>query len=299
MMDFETLNRLIAASGCFSAVEVAGWTTAPAVLAPLAIGGLIYALGVILLWQSAGVGRGARRFEVLAFAAGWTAKAVALVSPLHELSEQLFSAHMLEHELVMTLAAPLLVLSRPLGPMLWAFPARWRPTMAKATRTTAYLFGWDVLSRPLVATLVHGVAIWAWHVPVIFEAALLNEGLHWLQHLSFLVTALFFWWAILQSRHRHGASVMHLFFTGMHTGFLGVLIAVAPRPIYPLQSLLSAHWGLDPLADQQLAGLIMWIPAGSAYLVAGLAIAWQWINRSSRNAPQLPLVEGQHAERAL
>jgi cytochrome c oxidase assembly factor CtaG len=165
----------------------------------------------------------------------------------------------------------LLVLARPLGPMLWAFPARSRRAVARSAKLLAYLCGWDVLSRPLVATILHAVAIWAWHVPPAFEAALLHEPLHWLQHLSFLVTALFFWWAMFETR-RQGAAVIDLFFTAMHTAFLGVLLTVAPRPMYPLQSALSAHFGLDPLADQQLAGLIMWVPAGTVYVGAGLAL---------------------------
>jgi len=295
-MDLTALNRLIAESGCFSGSGIAGWTTDPAVMAPLLPGGLLYAVGVVRLWRAAGTGHRASFTQVGCFAGGWLLMGVALVSPLHELSLELFSVHMIEHELVMAAAAPLLVLARPLGPMLWAFPARSRRAVAKAAQTLAYLCGWDVLGRPLVATILHGVAIWAWHIPLVFEAALLSEPLHWLQHLTFLVTALFFWWAILETRARRGAAIMELFFTGMHTAFLGVLIAVAPRPMYPLQSLLSRHFGLDPLADQQLAGLIMWVPAGSVYLVVGLALAWQWIHQSSRTAPVL--MEGPHARRA-
>ena len=91
---------------------------------------------------------------------------------------------------------------------------------------------------------------------------------------------------MFQSR-RQGAAVMDLFFTAMHTAFLGVLLVMASRPMYPLQSLLSQHNGLDPLADQQLAGLIMWVPAGTVYVAAGLWIAWQWIGRSSGSSVPL------------
>jgi len=294
-MDLTALNRLIASSGCFSGSEVAGWTTDPAVLAPLLLGGLVYAVGVARLWRAAGVGHGATAMQVACFAGGWLLIAAALVSPLHELSLELFSAHMVEHELVMAAAAPLLVLARPLGPMLWAFAPGWRRGVARAAQVVGFLCGWDILSRPLIATLAHAVAIWAWHIPVVFEAALTHEPLHWLQHLSFLVTALFFWWAMFETRHR-GAAVIDLFFTAMHTAFLGVLLAVTPRPMYPLQSVLSAHFGLDPLADQQLAGLIMWVPAGTVYVVAGLWLAWRWIERSSHGSSVV--MEAGHARRA-
>jgi cytochrome c oxidase assembly factor CtaG len=295
-MEAFSLNRLVAASGCFSGSEIAGWTTDPAVIAPLLIGGLLYGVGVARLWRGAGLGHGATMRQVACFAGGWLLMAIAVVSPLHELSLQLFSVHMVEHELVMAAAAPLLVLARPFGPMLWAFPARSRKGVARMAKAVGFLFGWDILSRPLVATALHAVAIWAWHVPIAFEAALQSEPLHWLQHLSFLVTALLFWWAMFEQRARRGAAVMELFFTAMHTAFLGVLLAVAPRPMYPLQSLLSQRYGLDPLADQQLAGLIMWVPAGTVYVAAGLALAWQWIRQSGRSAPvrMLEAAHGRH-----
>lgn len=296
-MDLLAFNRLIAGSGCFSGSEIAGWTTDPAVLAPLLIGGLVYGLGVARLWSAAGFGRGASLLQVACFAGGWLLMAAALVSPLHELSLRLFSVHMVEHELVMAAAAPLLVLARPLPSMLWAFPSRWRRGVAKGAKAIGFLLGWDILSRPLVATILHAVAIWAWHIPFAFEAALLSEPLHWLQHLSFLVTALFFWWAMFDARSRQGAAVLELFFTAMHTAFLGVLLTVAPRPMYPLQSLLSQHYGLDPLSDQQLAGLIMWVPAGTVYVAAGLVLAFRWIGQSGRGAP-FPLMETANAERA-
>jgi len=275
-------NQLIAGAGCFSGAEIAGWTLDPMVLAPLLIGGLIYGLGVVNLWRRAGYGRGASPGQVASFAGGWLLMGVALVTPVHEWSMELFWVHMVEHELIMAAAAPLLVLARPLGPMLWAFPAGARRRVAQVAKLVGYFLGWDLLSRPLVATLVHGAVIWAWHVPFLFEAALVSEPLHWLQHLSFLITALFFWWAMFEFRTPKGAAVADLFLTALHTGGLGVLITLAPRPLYPLQSLLSRHFGLDPLADQQLAGLIMWVPAGTVYVAAGLALAWQWIGRSSR-----------------
>jgi putative membrane protein len=153
------------------------------------------------------------------------------------------------------------------------------------------LFGWDGFSRPLIATVAHGVAIWAWHIPVAFDAALTNEPLHWLQHLSFFVTAMFFWWSLLRQRQRAGVAVAELFVTGMHTGALGVLLALAPQPMFPAQAALARAYGADPLLDQQLAGLIMWVPAGFIYVTAALAIALTWIAGSSRR-------EALHASRA-
>lgn len=281
-MSVADLNQLILSSGCFSGASIGGWTVDPAVVAPLALGLLLYSAGLARLWRSAGFGRGATALQSALFFSGWLCMAVALVSPMHDISRRFFAAHMIEHELVMTAAAPLLVLSRPLPVLLWAFPRTWRTTVALGSRTTAYLLGWDVWSRPLVATVAHGVAIWAWHIPLAFDAALTSEPLHWLQHLSFFVTAMFFWWSVLGQRQRAGVAVAELFVTGMHTGALGVLLALAGQPMFPAQAALARAYGADPLLDQQLAGLIMWVPAGFIYVGAALAVALTWISRSSR-----------------
>ena len=281
-MSIVDFNRLILNSGCFSGASIGGWTVDPAVVGPLAIGLLLYAAGVWRLWRRAGIGHGASLLRSTLFVAGWLCMAAALISPLHDVSRRFFAAHMIEHELVMTVAAPLLVLSRPLPILLWAFPQACRPKLASGSRTIAYLLGWDVLSRPLVATIAHGAAIWAWHIPVVFDAALTSEPLHWLQHLTFFVTAMFFWWSLLAQRQRAGIAVAELFVTGMHTGALGVLLALARQPMFPAQAELARAYGADPLLDQQLAGLIMWVPAGLVYVGAALAIALAWISQSSR-----------------
>lgn len=280
-MTLETINQLILASGCFSGATIAGWTVDPAVIAPLALGGALYATGLMRLWAAAGQGHGVSTWQAAAFALGWLAMAVALVTPLHDESRKFFTAHMIEHELVMTIAAPLLVLSRPLPVLLWAFPRAWRRGVAKAGGIVGYFCGWDILSRPVVATIAHAAAIWVWHIPALFDAALGNEFLHWLQHLSFLVTALFFWWAVLDVRHRTGTGVALIFATALHTSFLGILLTLSPRPIYAGQARLAAAWGADPLLDQQLAGLIMWVPGGLIYIAFGLLLAGTWISRTT------------------
>jgi cytochrome c oxidase assembly factor CtaG len=296
-MNFGEFDRLFGLSGCFSGANVAGWTTDPSITVPLVLSLLIYAVGVTRLWRSAGLGHGARLGQVIAFGLGWLLLAMALVTPLHDLSRRLFAAHMVEHELVMTLAAPLLVHARPLGPFLWAFPRRSRKTIAEGTRIGAYLLGWDILTIPLVATAVHGAAIWIWHIPGLFELALRVEWIHWAQHLSFLISALFFWWTMLQGRARergYGAAIFYLFFTAIHTSFLGILITLARVPVYPSQSQVAQSWGLTPLSDQQLAGLIMWVPAGMVYAIAALALAALWISRSSRQAGRPLAIGGTH-----
>jgi cytochrome c oxidase assembly factor CtaG len=187
----------------------------------------------------------------------------------------------------MVLAAPLLVVARPVGAMLWAVPAPWRRGAGGFARTPVIAALWSRLTDPAIATILHAVALWGWHVPAFYDAALASDRLHWLQHLSFFVTALLFWWSLLRGRARergYGAAVFYLFATSLHSGFLGVLLSMARQPLYPIQTRNALEWGLTPLEDQQLAGLIMWVPAGLVYLAAALALAGLWIARSGTPA---------------
>jgi putative membrane protein len=253
------------------------------VIVPLAVSLALYTTGVARLWARAGRGRGVHVWQVACFAAAWLLLAAALVGPLHWLGGRLFAAHMIEHEILMALAAPLLVVARPIGAILWALPAQWRRGLGGLAQKPALAAVWSRLTDPLIATILHGIALWTWHIPAFYEAALASSRLHWLQHLSFLATALLFWWSLLRGRARergYGLAVLYLFATSLHTGFLGILLALARQPLYPVQTRTALEWGLTPLEDQQLAGLIMWVPAGLVYAVAALALAGIWIARS-------------------
>jgi putative membrane protein len=255
------------------------WTFDPFVTLPLLVSGGLYLTGTALLWARVGAGRGIRPGQVVAYAAGILGLALALTSPLHWLGEQLFTAHMVEHEIVMAVAAPLLALARPLGAFAWALPIRARRGLALLSRAGPLRSAWSLLTRPSVATALHGAAIWVWHWPPLLDGTVEDVALHRLQHLSFLVTALLFWWSLLR-RADPGAAVFHLFATMIHMAVLGALIALAPRVLYPVQTAGAALCGLSPLEDQQLAGLIMWVPAGTVYAGAALAFVATWIRRS-------------------
>jgi cytochrome c oxidase assembly factor CtaG len=261
------------------------WSAEPGIVVPIALAGLLYLRGATALWQHAGPSRGLRHWHAAAFAAGWTVLALALLSPLHELSESSFSAHMVQHELLMVIAAPLMVLGRPLVAFAWSLPERWRRGLARWTGAAPARIAGGTLGRPAVAWLLHAIAIWAWHAPRLYDAALRNAPLHALQHASFLGTALLFWWALIHTaRRRYGVSVLYLFTTAVHTTALGAVLALATRPLYPGYAGTSA-WGLSALEDQQLAGLIMWVPGSVVYLVAALALMLAWLRQSDRGAP--------------
>jgi cytochrome c oxidase assembly factor CtaG len=259
----------------------ATWSFAPQVVIPLALTGGLYLAGTARLWRRAGIGRGVRVWQAACFGVAWALLVFALVAPLHWLGGRLFVAHMTEHEILMSAAAPLLVVARPVA-MLWALPRSWRRGLGALFRQGGLARAWARLTQPAVATLLHGIALWVWHVPALYGAALADPWTHWLQHVCFLATALLFWRALLQGGQQvRGAAVFYLFATSLHTGFLGILLAFARRPLYPAQTANAPEWGLTPLEDQQLAGLVMWIPAGFVYTAAALALAGLWIARSA------------------
>jgi putative membrane protein len=265
------------------------WSLEPAIIICLALSAWLYLRGIRSLWRSAGPGHGIRRWEAAAFAIGWITLFLALVSPLHRLGSVLFSAHMAQHELLMAAAAPLLVLGRPMVPFVWALPMRWRRTVGDWAAVTPVRGTWQLLSMPLVAWTLHGAAVWLWHAPPLFEATLRSDLVHALQHMSFLGTGLLFWWALLRGRGGgigRPAAVLYLFTTSVHTTVLGALLTFSSRAWYPLYAPATAAWGLTPLEDQQLAGLIMWVPANLSYLIAALAIASVWLKEP---APRIAL----------
>jgi putative membrane protein len=255
------------------------WSFEPWIVACLAASAAMYAIGVARLWRHAGRGRGLSAAQAACWWGGWMALLAALVSPLDPLGERLFSAHMLQHEILMVLAAPLLVLGRPLAAWAWALPAPWRPGAGGLFKSRPWLAFWRPVAHPLSAWCLHALALWGWHLPALFDAALEHPAIHALQHLSFLGTALLFWWTTIgaSTRRARGAALASLFTTMAHTGALGALMALSPLLWYAPYAATSATLGLDPLEDQQLGGLIMWIPAAVAYLAAGLVVAAHWL----------------------
>jgi putative membrane protein len=259
---------------------VSGWSFEPAVIVALALTAWLYFGGLLRLWRSAGRGRGIHGSEAAAFGVGWIVLVIALIPPLHHWGQTLFSAHMAQHELLMAVAAPLLVVGRPLVPSVWALPIRWRRLAGEWAALPLARNTWRILTLPLVAWILHAVAIWIWHAPPFFQATLHSDSIHSLQHLSFLGTGLLFWWTVLQSgqgRLARPGAVVYLFTTALHTTILGALLTFSSRVWYPLNASGAAAWGLTPLEDQQLAGLIMWVPAGLAYLIAALVIVGSWL----------------------
>ena len=260
------------------------WSFDPLVVPLVLLSAVLYGVGSWRLWRRSLRARPLWHRRAAAFALGWLMLGAALVSPLDSLGGALFSAHMVQHELLMLVAAPLLVLGHPLGVWLWALPAGARAACGRLLHRRWLQWLWRGLTLPLVAWVLHALALWAWHVPRLFETALAHPGIHALQHTSFLASALLFWTTVLAPRTlpntrsgTSGIAMLSLFTTMAHTTALGALLTLAPGLWYPFYALPTAALGFDPLQDQQLGGLVMWVPGGVAYLVAGLVVAARWL----------------------
>jgi putative membrane protein len=265
------------------------WSWEPPVVLGLALAGWAYARGVRALWRRAGRGRGVRPWQAVAFGSGLAALFVALVSPLDALGSALFSAHMAQHLVLILVAAPLLVVGAPPVLFLWALPEATRRAVGRwYRRAWALRAAWHALSHPITVWALHAVAVWVWHLPSLYQAALSDEAVHVAEHASFLGTAILFWWVVLGQGHGRGLDrglgVLYLFTTAMQGGILGALMTFSPVPWYPAYETTVAAWGLTPIEDQQLAGLLMWVPSGLVYTVAALALFAAWLQHAERSA---------------
>jgi putative membrane protein len=257
------------------------WTLEPLVLALLLFSALLFYRGAIRRWRRPGWSP----WHVLAFTVGWITLFVSLVSPVHKLGSMLFWVHMTQHELLMIVAAPLLVLARPLIYFLWSLPFAWRERLGRLSKQRTFAATWSFLTGALFVWALHAVTIWGWHIPVLYQASVENEFVHGLQHTMFLVTALLFWWTLIHGRYGrmgYGIAVMYVFTTAVHTSILGALMTFARNVWYPIYDGRTAAFSLTALQDQQIGGLVMWIPAGTVFIVLGLAMLAAWIGESER-----------------
>jgi putative membrane protein len=276
------------------------WNFDPAIILGLAFVALLYARGARALWARAGVSRGIRRWQAAAFAAGVIALFIALVSPIDSLGTTLFSAHMIQHLLLMQVAAPLLVLGAPPLALLWALPRSWRRALGASWRRLPRLQRfWRRLTTPAIALLIHAAALWLWHVPGMYDAALRYESLHVAEHASFLGSALLFWWVLLHGRARrlgYGAAFAAIFVVMMQSGVLGALMTFSGVPWYSSHLGGSVLWGLTPLEDQQLAGVIMWVPGNLLYLIPALALLAAWLHALERRMRDREVVAARRSQ---
>lgn len=232
----------------------------------------IYQRGVLTLGKRRRSGQAIEHKQAIAFIGGITAIFVALISPLDALGSALFSAHMAQHLILMLVAAPLLAFGTPTIIILWGLPKQWRLIFSKKQLHEPFESVWRVMGNPLVIWSLHVAATWLWHLPSLYQATLQSDFIHSLQHSSFLGTALLYWWSILHPSRKkamsYGIAIISLFGMAVQSSVLGALLTFSESVWYPAYDLSVAAWGLTALQDQQLAGVVMWVPPGILYLLA-------------------------------
>jgi cytochrome c oxidase assembly factor CtaG len=192
----------------------------------------------------------------------------------------------------MLVATLLLAASGAGGALAWGLPRPLRQALGRRWKAPLQSL-WRRLTEPVTATIVQGVVMWAWHAPFLFDRALDSFGWHIAQHACFFVSSLLFWWAMLHPRGRaggYGVSAACLFATSLVGGALGALISLSSSPWYADYAAMGMTGiGLDPVDDQRLAGLIMWIPGGAFHGIAALVLCYKWLKASERGHAALPV----------
>lgn len=264
------------------------WNLDPFILASLVFLAAGYVAGIRQLRAQRGRDAPVRPTHAAAFAAGLLCLFIALISPLDVLALELLSVHMIQHMILMNLAAPLIVLGAPVRTLLWLLPPRGRQQIGRGKRRLEqrgiprYL-----LWHPLLLWLVYAAVLWIWHLPRFYEAALRHEWVHDAQHLMFFAASCLFWRVMFDPigrlRMSRALAVVYLFTTSLHATLLGVFMALAPSLWYKTYADRAPAWGLAPLEDQQLAGYVMWMPACMMYALIAAIIFAQWL--SDENVP--------------
>ena len=253
------------------------WNFDLLILLNLSLLGWLYLHGLRRLWHKAGNGRGVSRGQAASYLGSLAVLFVALISPLDALSAELASAHMIQHMLLMVVAAPLFVLGVPGLVLTWGLARKWRPMAASWRRW----LDTDALGRPLLPWILYAATLWVWHLPSAYQAALIDPLVHDAQHLSFFVMACLFWRMVLAPLRRHRlhplTTVLVLFTTSLHATLLGVFMTLSPALWYDFYTRRTAVWGLTPLEDQHLAGLIMWMPSCLVYPAVAAAVFGMWL----------------------
>lgn len=232
---------------------------------------LLCAYAVMVLRTQPRRGGTVSPLRVASFTSGLFVILIALNGPLHGLADHyLFSAHMIQHLLLTLVAPPLLLGGLQRSPM-------------KSVPLPDGLFRW--LTTPLSAFALYNAALIIWHVPLLYDWAMENHAIHIGQHLLFVGTALLLWWPVVGPRESElapPAQLLYLFVAGIPMILIAAFVTLADEPLYHFYALAPRAFGITPLADQRVGGVIMWVPGSLIYLVAMTVVYFRWATHADR-----------------
>lgn len=238
----------------------------------------IAALAALYAWRARRERQMPSAWQIAAFAAGLIAMFFALNGPLHDLSDDyLFSAHMVQH-LVLTFVVPAFLL---LGTPGWMLRPALRVGWVRA------LARW--LTRPAICFAIFNVTIAAWHLPPLYNLAMANHPIHIVEHLMFMASATLMWWPLLSPlpelpRLAYPGQMLYCFLMSIPMSIVAIYVALADHVLYPAYAAAPRLWGLSPMDDQQIGGLIMWIPGGLFFYVVMTIVFFKWTSRGGEDS---------------
>lgn len=258
------------------------WHFDPIIIFNLLALTLFYSVGIRSLWKKRGRGATISPVRAFCFYASILMCALALLSPIDVMAESLSWAHMVQHLLIMAVAAPLFILGAPGIAYIWALPQSGRKKANIAVQTVRKLRpSFYFLIQPILLWGLYAATLWIWHLPSMYQWALGDKWIHDLQHLSFFASACLFWRVLLDPVFKlklgRGVALIYIFATSLHATLLGVFMALAPSAWYQDYVGRTQAWNLNALEDQQLAGLIMWMPACAVYVLVTAFIFYSWL----------------------
>lgn len=265
------------------------WAVEPFAIAVAVLAVALYVRGL----DAAGI-RAVGRARAWSFAAGIALALLAVTSPLHAAAEVAFSAHMVQHQILILVAAPLIVAGRPAFVMALALPIRMRQLGRRASRAGPLAVASRLLRNPLTLLLAYAGVVWIWHLPSPYQKAVTDEAVHAAEHAAFAGAALAFWAAVTRTgprRRMHAVPAMLLVLgTMLHSTWLAAVLTFG-EPAYPIYMRRAPLWGVEALTDQQIAGAIMWIPSSIVFMIVFGVLFVRWLrDLDARHAQRVSAV---------
>lgn len=271
---------------------LSAWTIEPSTLLFIAAPAMIYAAGVRDIARRGRFGQRVRARHLTLFYLGIVSLVLALLSPLDTLDGRAFAVHMTQHLLLLQVAPLLLLLGNPVPVMLAGLP---RPLVRRATRwvlrTRAVSGFLHAVMHPAPVWLLYAGLMLAWHMPTLYDATLVDPGLHLAEHVTFFVTGLLFWWVVVEplpgpTRLHAGVRLVYVFAITLPMGLLASLLTLTSTLWYPYYAMHPPILGLTPLQDQQWGGLIMWLPGSVLYLTAAVVLFFCMLSEDEQMADE-------------
>ena len=274
------------------------WDLRIEVILALTLVGAIFYTGWWRLCTSTRAGKKLNRWRM---GAGWrpvlylgtlVLLGITLMSPIDVLSAQLFTMHMIQHILLVMIIPPLLLLTNPFPIILWGLPRTTRIGIGRLfSRESRFRYYLARLTSPALVWFAFVIVYWGWHDPNAYTLALESALIHDLEHLTFFGVSLLFWWHVTAAGPRiHKRLSPFARFAYVLTAIppnmiAGVVIAFTGRPIYPYYAAMPRLWGLSVMEDQQIAGVIMWVPGSMMFILAALILVGRWLQEEEKKPP--------------